>query len=163
MCDKDFKQFLSAALLKQLHRDNYITAEEASQLTSVKLFTPPDTVKSVARTTNANTSNTNSTLTSAMLDQRGQFQHISMGECLLSFNVEAPYANGSSSNGPATSTGVQYAMQSLHSTNAVDVIENLSDDVLQHASSESEHCSTPDASLSAHNQQSTTTEGSYIA
>ena len=126
---------LWTALIKQLHRDKYISAEEASQLTSTKLFTAPDTVKNITRTTNIITGNTNGAFTSALFD-----------------------THESSNNSPLISTTVQYTVQSH--TNTVDVTENLNDDVLQHISSESEieHGPLPHTSLLAHNQQGTTTK-----
>ena len=79
-----------------------------------------------------------------------------MGETLPPVIVEVSGVYESSNYAPVTSTSVQYTVQSH--TNAVDVTENLIDDVLQHISSDSEHSSM----LLAHNQQNATTEGSLI-
>lgn len=145
------------ALIKHLHKDKCITAEEASRLTSTKLFTAPDVVKSATEFTKTNTANTNNeTFTYALLDHRGQLQHISMAESLPPVIVKIPNAHETSNNAPVTSTSMQYMVQSLQCINTVDVTENLSDDVPEHDECEMDHGLM--ASL-AHNQQNTTTEG----
>ena len=82
-----------------------------------------------------------------------------MRETLPPVIVEVSDTHESSNNTPVISTSVQYTVQSH--TNAVDVTENLNDNVLQHISSESEieHNPLPHTSLLAHNQQGTTTKG----
>ena len=153
--------YLCTALIKHLHTDKRITTEEASRLASTKLFTAPDAVKSATGTSNT-TNTTDGTFTYALqplLDHHEQLQHMSMANGLPPAAVEAPDhgAHESSNNDAVTSTSMQYMVQSP--MNTVDVMENLSDDALQHVSSEYEidHSS---VAILAHNQQSTTTEGS---
>ena len=160
--DKSFCNdfYLCTALIKHLHEDKCITTKEVSQLTSTKLFTAPDidVVKSAtAGTSSIDTTNTtNGTFTFALLDHNEQLGHISMAESLPPVFVEATNARKSSNNTPVTSTSMQYTVQSLKYMNTVNVTENLSDDVLQHVSSEVDHDSMV---LIAHTQQSTSTAG----
>ena len=171
--NSDLFIFLCIALITQLQRDNYITAEEAFQLTSIKLFTSPvpvvttipvNNADSNAMTDSCSTNKNNPSCSVMQIVKTSQHTDIhASGSVVEKSNCPArPIANTSAgnANNVAILSSMQYAVQSSQCTNSIDAAENLIDNVLPYISSESGHDSTVDTSCLTHSQQNTSVKGS---
>ena len=229
--------FPHIVLIKQLYKDKRITAEEASQLTSTKLFTVPpptnattiltidgtdssttscnvrssyvcntsivdtnntssvatnqhvnaltselavetsDALAHATRTTNTHINNTssiaNSVFTSAVLDQHGQLECMSIGASVQPAIVEAHDLSNMTAVQSTDTNNVHHTVQSLQSISATEMTENLVNNIatdetvedtsqIVYAVSDNEHGSMPETPLLAHSQQGNTRKGKNV-